>query len=128
MKKNLLTIFSVLFISLFFVFTANAQTDNNSNKDEKKTEKQEKDRPLKIIKRQYPRSRNCEQSSGRITLRVTFDKSAKVTNVEIIKPSDCTGFDDNAIEAARGIKFNPAIKNGESVTVKKLVQYDFRKF
>ncbi len=48
MKKNLLTIFSVLFISLFFVFAANAQTDNNSNKGEKKTEKQENDQSLKI--------------------------------------------------------------------------------
>ncbi len=48
MKRNLLAILSLLFVSVLFVGAANAQTDNNSNKDEKKTEKQGKDRPLKI--------------------------------------------------------------------------------
>ncbi|MDQ3180211.1 MAG: energy transducer TonB [Acidobacteriota bacterium] len=128
MKKNLLAILSVMFASLLFVFAAYAQTRSNSNKNEKKTEKQEKDQPLKIKRKPVAEIGNCEQSSGRIALRVTFDKSAKVTNVEIVKQSGCASFDSNAIRAARGIKFNPVIKNGEPVTVKKLVEYNFTKY
>ncbi|MBA2494271.1 MAG: energy transducer TonB [Acidobacteria bacterium] len=128
MKKNLLTIFSVLFISLFFVFAANAQTDNNSNKGEKKTEKQENDQSLKIKRKPYPAMGNCEQSSGLATLGVTFDRSAKITNVVVVTSSGCDSFDGKAVKAAKGIKFNPAIKNGEPITVVKLVQYTFRRF
>jgi len=128
MKKNLLAILYLLFISLLFVGAANAQTDGNSNKDEKKTEKQEKDRPLKIIRKPFAAIGKCEQSSGRITVRVTFDKSAKVTDVETVKSSSCSSFDKNAVNAAKGIKFNPAVKDGEPVTVKKLVEYNFEKY
>ncbi len=128
MKRNLLAILSLLFVSVLFVGAANAQNDNNSNKDEKKTEKQEKDRPLKIKRKPTVAIGNCEQSSGRITLKVTFDKSAKVTDVKIVTPSGCASFDNNSVNAAKGIKFNPAIKEGEPITVVKQVEYAFTIF
>ena len=120
-----LAILSVLYIILFFVFAANAQTDNNSNKDEQKIEKQENDRPLKIKRKPYPAVGNCGQFSGRTTLRVTFDKSAKVTDVEIVASSGCDGFDKNSVKAAKGIQFEPQIKDGEPITVTKRVEYAF---
>jgi len=71
---------------------------------------------------------DCLQSSGLTRLRVTFDKTAKVTFAEIVIASGCEGFDKRAIKAAKGIKFKPAVKNGEPVTVVKSVEYIFQKY
>ena len=125
MKKNLLAILSVLFVSVLFVGAANAQTDSNSNKDDKKIETQEKDKPLKIKRKPSPAVGDCGQFSGRTTLRVTFDKSAKVTDVEIVALSGCDDFDKNSVKAAKGIQFEPQIKDGEPITVTKRVEYAF---
>ena len=38
------------------------------------------------------------------------------------------GFDKNAVEGARAIKFTPAIKDGEPVTTTRIVQYSFSKY
>ena len=124
MKQKLLAIFSVLFVTVLFVFAAHAQTDNNSDK----TEKQEKDRPLKIKRKPSPAIGNCEQDSGRTRLRITFEKTAKVTDVEIVASSGCDSFDKNSVEAAKRIKFEPQIKGGEPITVTKLVEYNFTKY
>ena len=129
--KKILIIFAVLLFALAFAGNSNAQTNNSSNSSERKTkknEKQEKDKPLKIKRKSPPEFGNCSQGAGLARLRVVFDKSAKVTNVEIAISSGCDSFDNNAIKAAKRIKFEPAIKNGEPITVTKLVEYTFRKF
>ncbi len=126
MKKNTL-IFTILFLVLVFIGTSNGQTSELSNSSDDK--RQKNDQPLKIKnKPQATFERNCSQSSGVVSVRVTFDKSAKITDAEIISSSGCDSFDRNAIKAAKRIKFNPAIKNGEPVTVSKLVEYTFRKY
>lgn len=61
-------------------------------------------------------------------LRATFDKSAKVTDVVVTQSSGCEAFDKNAIRAARGIKFKPATKNGEAVSISKPLEYQFKIF
>jgi len=61
-------------------------------------------------------------------LSVVFDKSAKVTDVAIVKPSGCREFDDRAIAAAMKIRFEPAVKNGQAATVAKRVEYAFRRY
>jgi TonB family protein len=87
------------------------------------------DKKLKIIKKPGVKfSRECRQSSGATLVRVTFDKSAKITGTEIIKTSGCTSFDNNALDAARRIIFEPQTKDGEPVTVTKLVQYNFNTY
>ena len=54
--------------------------------------------------------------SGKLVLKVTLHKSGKVTNVEILKPSSCNTFNKKHIKAARKIKFESAVKNGEKVS------------
>lgn len=131
MKINLLTIFATLFLSLFFVFTISAQTGNISNKNEKEYEKQKGDEALKIIKKTSPSGKvfsKCFKEDSRrtslfIRLKVTFHASGKVTEVEIVEPSGCDYFDEDAIKVAKKIKFKPEIKDGESVTVTKVIAY-----
>ncbi len=125
MKKTLM-ILAILFFTAIFGGSVNAQDVNNSNKTETNIQKQDYDQNLQIKKKPQPRfSRNCEQSSGRTRIMVTFDKSEKVTDVEIISTSGCFGFDQNALRAAKSIKFKAAMKNGEPVTVKKQVEYSY---
>ena len=114
-KFNLSKIFASIFLAFLFVFAANAQTA---------------DRPLKVLKKEPPNVRvfaECFRSYGisyaEIQVRVTFDKSGKITDVEVVKSSECREFDEESLRVARRIKFEPAIKDGEPITVTKIVVY-----
>jgi len=124
--KRTSVILAILLFTVIFAGAINAQEKDDSNKVETKIEKQEYDQNVKIKKKlRVGAARSYSQSSGVARLRVTFDKSAKVTNVETISSSGCDEFDRNALSAAKKIKFEPAMKNGEPVTVTKLVEYVF---
>jgi TonB family protein len=118
MKKNLFICFSVVLSFLTFAGASAAQAVNVSKKAA--------DQPVKILKKPVVQLGRCSQSSGITKLRVTFDKSAKITAAAIVQSSGCEEFDKNALRAALGIKFKPAVKNGEAVTVSKPVEYAFR--
>lgn len=119
MKLITITIAILLFCAAF-ASGANAQSNNSSNSSNK-----QQDRPLEIKHKPRVELGNCQQRSGVTRLRVTFDKSAKVTNVEIASSSGCESFDRKAIEAAKKIKFKPAIKDGEPITVVRQIEYAF---
>jgi protein TonB len=126
--KKFLIIAAVLFFTTLFSSSTFAQdaTGGSSKAADAKAQKVDYDQNIKIKKKPHPSvSRSCLQTSGVTRVRVTFDKSAKVTDVELIISSGCNGFDDNALRAAKKIKFTPAMKNGEAVTVTKLVEYAF---
>ncbi len=128
MKKLTVNLVALLIFTMAFVVVSNGQTNDNSNAPKKQPDgQQSKDKPMKIIRKTFPQAGNCSEYSGVVTVRVTFDKSATVTKAEVVKSSDCVGFDKNALEAARGIKFTPATKDGEPITTTKLMQYSFRK-
>ena len=120
MKKNLTALFSIAFLILTFAVAGAAQSVTVAKK--------KSDSPVKIIKKPVVRMGNCPQSSGVTQLRVTFDKSAKITEAAITKSSGCEDFDKNAIRAALGIKFKPAVKDGEEITVTKPVEYTFQRY
>ncbi|HEX8263871.1 MAG TPA: energy transducer TonB [Pyrinomonadaceae bacterium] len=125
---TILTFFCLIFL---FVGAANAQEGNSQNstgKAQEKEQKQEKDSPLKIIRKPVVSRVECGQEYGLTRLRVTFDKSAKVTETAIVASSGCDKFDEEALKAASQIKFKPAIRDGEPVTTTKLVEYNFRKY
>ena len=56
-------------------------------------------------------------------LRVTFDAAAKITEVEVKTASGCNAFDEESVDAARRIKFEPAVQNGKLISVTKTVVY-----
>lgn len=75
------------------------------------------------------RRQNVEQQQdmkfeGVVILRVTFLASGEVGEVEIVSGLNAE-LDQQAIEAARKIKFEPARKNGTPVSVTKKVEYTF---
>lgn len=120
-------IFLILVGGLMFVVQSNAQSKESPNSSVKPTTEQTKDKPVKIIKKMFSglRAANCSQSSLLATVRVTFDKSVTITNAEIVNSSGCNEFDRSVENVAKKIKFEPAFKDGEAVTVSKMLQYRF---
>lgn len=120
--KNLSARTFFLFIFIFVLITfANAQTNDSGNSQPPK-----KIKPLKILKRPPASVQGqCSQISGRVTLLVTFDKSAQVTDVNMISSSGCDFFDNNVVKAAKNIKFEPQTEDNIPVTIKKQIQYNF---
>jgi TonB family protein len=87
------------------------------------------DRPVKIKKKKpHPRvAGDClQERSGVLRVKVTFDKSGKVTAAQPIGTSGCASFDKSAVKAAFELKFEPAIKDGQPITVTKMMQYTYR--
>ena len=128
MKINLTNLFSALFLSLLFTFSVNAQTNNNSDKNENTNKTSQADRPLKITSHPHPGlpSKCLEDNQFsflQIRLKATFHSSGKITEVEIVKSSGCEAFDKECLRVAKKIKFKPAIKNGELVTLTKTLEY-----
>ncbi len=82
---------------------------------------------LKILSK--PRPGYTDQArrdnlQGTVVLRVTFQANAEIGPIQPTK-SLKDGLTDQAIEAAKGIRFEPATVNGNPVTTMKQVEYTF---
>jgi len=123
MHLRQLDLLAVLICALAFAFSAHAQVTDKAKTSDKPLE----DQPLTITKKPRPSASGCRSFgiTGLTRLKVTFDKSAKVTEVVQLTSSGCPHFDKTAIKAARKMKFTPKIKNGEPVSVVKQVEYTY---
>lgn len=120
MKSNITNTLSVIFLTLFFIFTVNAQDNSGKNQD-KPVEIKSKPRISKsVIGKCLSDQRNA---TVKVRLRVTFHSSGEITELQIVEPSGCEFLDKEALRVAKKIKFNPEIKNGEAVTVSKNLEY-----
>ncbi|MGI8789102.1 MAG: energy transducer TonB [Pyrinomonadaceae bacterium] len=64
------------------------------------------------------------QITGTVPLRVTFLASGEIGSVEAIRKLPF-GLTANAIAAARAIRFEPAMQDGNAYNVTKIVEYSF---
>ncbi len=64
------------------------------------------------------------QVSGTVKLRVTFEKNKEIGNITVLARLPL-GLTQNAISAARQIKFSPAMRKGEPYAITKVVEYNF---
>jgi len=85
----------------------------------------QRDLPLRIKKKPSATARDCSQASGTTRVRVTFSKTAQVTEVALVRSSGCDSFDKSAIDAAKKIIFEPAVKKGEPIDVIRTLEYVF---
>ena len=117
------TITIAAFIFAFSVFTFAQET-----------EQKPADRPLKVTynpRAEYTPQARIEGVSGWIQLRVTFLDTGEIGDIFYVRESDPdkslskTGLLKNAYEAAKKVKFLPAIKDGKPVTVTKILLYKF---
>ena len=138
---NIKFIATALF-TLLFCFTANAQSGRKSapsntpptQTEEKQADKKDEPRgeiqPVKIFKRPVPDASvaaYCFRKEGfdfvKTVLRLTFDATAKITDVEVKSASGCNAFDKESVNAARRIKFEPAVQDGKPISVTKTIVY-----
>ena|SRR5437588_99578 len=71
-------------------------------------------------------SRDCPDGVV-LVLKVVLYKTGKVTNIQIVKPINCS-FEEKAIKNVRKVKFTPAIKDGVAVSQYQTFQFNFHKF
>lgn len=77
-------------------------------------------------KREPDTSSECPDR-GVVRVRVVLHKSGKVTEVKFIRKMSC-GFDKNVREAARTIKFIPAMKDGAAVSQYATLEYVYTRY
>ncbi len=127
LKKIILLQISVLIVILCGWEQIKGQTTNDQIQpdDEKIFSQDEVDVKAKVTKSAYVDDVSGCKDSGFITLRVVLRKSGNVTDIQVVKLSECKTFNDKVIKAIVKIKFNPAIKDGEKVSQRKSFQYKY---
>lgn len=73
---------------------------------------------------EYTMQARRNQTSGTVTMRVTFLASGEIGAIVPVKTL-ADGLTENAVEAAKLMKFEPAKKNGVNYTTTKLISYSF---
>ena len=72
----------------------------------------------------YTQEARENQTQGSVTLRVVFLQTGEIGNVQVVNGLP-DGLTEQAVLAAKGIKFTPFVRNEEAINVTKLVQYNF---
>ena len=86
--------------------------------------------PLKILSKaraDYTDAARLENVEGTVRLRVTFLSTGEIGSITPVSGLPY-GLTEQAIAAARQIKFQPATRSGVPVSVTKLVEYNFSLF
>jgi TonB family protein len=65
--------------------------------------------------------------SGTVVLQIIVDAAGNVRDAKVVKPLGL-GLDEKAVEAIRGWRFKPSVRNGAAVNVRMLVEVSFRLF
>ena len=73
---------------------------------------------------QYTEEARRNQITGTVILRVVFSRSGQVTNIRAMQ-SLSSGLTEKAINAARLIRFVPATRNGQPVSIYMQLEYNF---
>jgi protein TonB len=73
---------------------------------------------------QYTEEARRNQITGTVILRVVFSKSGQVTNIQAMQGLS-GGLTEKAIAAARLIRFVPATRNGQPVSMYMQLEYNF---
>lgn len=72
----------------------------------------------------YTESARIAETGGSVLLEVTFLASGRIGDIKPISELP-NGLTESAIEAARKIKFQPAMSDGQPVTSVKTIEYTF---
>jgi TonB family protein len=83
--------------------------------------------PLKIISKpraNYTDAARQNQVQGKVVLRVTFSANGSIGAISVVSGLGY-GLTEQAIAAARNIKFEPAKKNGQASSTTKSIEYSF---
>jgi TonB family protein len=94
------------------------------NRVYKSSEVTERARVLSKPEPQYTEEARRNQITGTVILSVVFARSGEVTNIRTLQPLG-SGLTEKAIAAARQIRFVPARKKGQAVSMYMQLEYNF---
>lgn len=83
--------------------------------------------PIKILSKprpSYTTSARTANAQGTVRMLVAFDANGKIGHILITKRLGF-GLDEQALRAARNIKFLPASQDGKPVSVVRTIEYSF---
>ena len=134
MTKKLSIIFAVSILMVIFASAAKSQTGApNSSVVAAATDTEdivykpsEVDKRVQSIKKPKPKASSCDASLGVTKFQAVFRKTGQVTDIRMVVESDCRSFNKNALKAVRKIKFKPAMKGGQPVSVLMFVEYVYQ--
>lgn len=98
----------------------NAAKESSDNKSNVNSELRLRTKP----RPEYTRFARAYFLSGTVVIRATFLLNGTVGNVEVVRGLPF-GLSDEAIKAAKAIKFDPAIRRGNAATVIRTIEYSF---
>jgi TonB family protein len=111
---------SILLLLCLFVFGAAAKAQTAA------------DKPLKILSKPlaaYTDAARMNNIQGAVQVKVTFMANGKIGKISDIPKNGGilrnSGLVKAAMEAAKKIRFEPAMKNGKPVTAVKIIEYTF---
>jgi TonB family protein len=76
-------------------------------------------------KAQYTQEAKDNNVEGRVVLKVVFGADSQIRDIEVVRELPY-GLTESAIEAAKKIRFNPAMKDGQPVTVRGALEFTFK--
>jgi len=80
---------------------------------------------VETVEPTYPEAKRASGEAASVSLTLTIDRKGEVTDVTVAESAG-SEFDEAAITAARGLRFEPAQKNGEAVPAKIRYVFDFK--
>ncbi len=83
-----------------------------------------RDTPMQITKKSSPRGNGA---NGVIRARVLFMANGKIGSVILVN-SLTKSSNESVLDAAKKIKFKPAMVNGKPISIWKLIEYSFRTY
>ena len=72
----------------------------------------------------YTETARKNEVTGTVVIRAVFSSSGQVTNIRVVSGLG-DGLTENAVEAARSIRFFPAVKDGRIVSQYVQIEYNF---
>ena len=98
--------------------------DDEPNRVYKSPEVSARPRVITKPEPQYTEQARRDQVTGTVVLRVVFSSSGQVTNIQAVQKLG-GGLTEKAIAAARQIRFLPAMRNGQPVSMYMQLEYNF---
>jgi TonB family protein len=129
--KNLIFSITFVFTMTFCCFsTVAAQPASPQAGEDKVYLRSEVDTQAVVLRK--PRAQTdgrCGRgSSGTIIIQLILRKSGVAEIANVAQSSPCAYFNESAGQAARAVEFTPAVKDGQAVSMRVTVQYNFRTY
>ena|SRR3989442_1408725 len=103
---------------------SNPQTNPNPERLYKGSEVTLKARVTKKPEPKYTKTARKHAVEGTVVIRCVFSSAGQVTNIHVISGLP-DGLTERAVEAAKKIKFIPAMKDGKPVSMWMQLEYNF---